>query len=159
MLESLKGSRTPRDTHDALWGVRPRGEIPRPNALLRAKPRLERRDADQGAPSLRHAATKCDLLVIDGSHEEHIVSADIANFRHLARSSFHLLLLDDTAACEAEYCTGPNAALADHERRGTVDPPIYAVSEKPTTVDGFFRGMTVTTYNLPQRARRSFLCV
>ena len=61
-----------------------------------------------------HPAAKCDLLVIDGAHDDDLVSKDISNLRHLARGAFHLLLLDDTAACEAEYCTGPNAALADH---------------------------------------------
>jgi hypothetical protein len=99
--------------------------------------------------SFSHPATKCDLLVVDGSHEENVVSADIANLRHLARSAFHLLLLDDTAACRAEYCAGPNAALADHERRGTVVAPIFAVSQDPSYLDGFLSGMTATAYARP----------
>ena len=93
-----------------------------------------------------HPAAKCDLVVIDGAHDYDLVSRDISNLRHVARGAFHLLLLDDTAACEAEYCAGPNAALADHERRGTVDAPIVAVSEEPKFLDGFLSGMTLTTY-------------
>lgn len=70
---------------------------------------------------------KCDLLVVDGGHAREVAYADIANFRPLARSQFHILVVDDTY-CDAYWCIGPTkaieAALADR----LIEPPLKVLT-------------------------------
>lgn len=60
---------------------------------------------------------KCDLLSVDGGHSHAVAVADISNMRELRNRRFHVLVVDDTN-CQQRYCV--DAAIAEHERRGTV---------------------------------------
>ena len=59
----------------------------------------------------------CNVLMIDGGHDQHTASLDIANFRMIANKTHNVVIVDDTD--NAEVAAAYNAAVgAGIVRRG-----------------------------------------
>ena len=81
----------------------------------------------------------CDVIVVDGGHTYEVAIADLRNMRPFARTSRHLLLLDDTP-CVASHCEGP--ARSWREMR-TVIKPLFGCMNYPDFGRGFSIGYYV----------------
>lgn len=61
----------------------------------------------------------CDILIVDGGHQNEVAKADLTNFAHMAAPG-HVLVVDDTP-CHAEYCEGPNLQWSRFEKAGCLE--------------------------------------
>ena len=78
----------------------------------------------------------CDVIVVDGGHDYEVAIADLRNMRAFARSSRHLLVIDDTP-CMASWCVGPGKAW---QAMRNVVKPLLGCTNYPDTDRGFSVG-------------------
>lgn len=77
-------------------------------------------DSTKTLPEFRaaHPDIKCDLVIVDGGHDQAVADADLKNFASMASSS-HYLLIDDTP-CNAGWCQGPTQAWVGLVQQGCI---------------------------------------
>jgi len=80
---------------------------------------------------------KCDLIVVDGGHDEVVAKADVAHFAALA-APVNRVVVDDTP-CAVTWCMGPNSAWADALKTNLV-------SQIRSVNMGAYRGFVVGEY-------------
>lgn len=85
---------------------------------------------------------KCNVLFIDGGHEFHQASTDIANFAKLADPGHHVVMADD-ATCSSWYCWGPTLAWDSWVSSGSIKE---ILRYNHTNCGGQDRGWTVGQY-------------
>lgn len=69
--------------------------------------------------ALKSLRNQCDIVVVDGGHDEFTALSDMRAFREMANPRFNIFIIDDTG-CKEEYCRGPNDALKQAEAEGLV---------------------------------------
>ena len=105
------------------------GRYPRRHALVWGA-------SDVMLVSARELLLPCDVVFVDGGHEEGVAEADLRNFAHLARSGA-TLIADDTLCGDARRgaCDGPAVAWARLVGEG------YILQTGPCSNAGFCTGV------------------
>lgn len=66
-----------------------------------------------------HPDVACNIVIVDGGHDEKVAMGDLTNFHQMA-AAHHVLVIDDTP-CQPHWCEGPTSAWSKLIAEGCVE--------------------------------------